>query len=125
MTNCKASLPVTLITPSASGYSMVDWVQSDTSMEVIPRYVNRWIPVASKSVTSLSDQELKRLQAISILAIYGDQDSNGKQSSEQLGAKANAQVLELMGRHPVYLDSPGKFVTEVVEFISIPTTKIP
>jgi hypothetical protein len=114
------SLPVTLITPSASGYSMVDWVKTDTSMEIIPQYVNHWIPVASKSVISLSDQELERLQAISILAIYGDQDSSGKQMSELLGAKANARVQELMGRHPVYLDSPGAFVRQVVEFISTP-----
>jgi hypothetical protein len=115
------SLPVTLVTPSASGYSMVDWAKTDTSMEIIPRFVNHWIPVASKSVTSLSDDELERLQAISILAIYGDQDSSGKQTSELLGAKANARVLELMGRHPVYLDSPGAFVTQVVNFISTPT----
>jgi hypothetical protein len=115
------SLPVTLVTPSASGYSMVDWVKTDTSLEIIPRFVNHWIPVASKSVTSLSDDELERLQTISILAIYGDQDSSGKQTSELLGAKANARVLELMGRHPVYLDSPGAFVTQVVNFISTPT----
>jgi hypothetical protein len=114
-------LPVTLVTPSASGKTVTDWV-SETSTEglkaSLPKYVKQWIPVASGSVSQLSDEDVTRLKDLyynhfEIYAIYGDEDTNGRKTSVRLKTLAGADVLELQGRHPVYLDSPKEFVTAI------------
>ena len=109
--------PVSLITPSASGKTVVSWAASSTVGETLSRYVRQWIPVAALAVNSAPDDELRRLSNLSILAVYGDADKSGKASAEKLKSLAGAQVLEQVGRHPCYLDSPKEFVTEVSNFL--------
>ena len=54
---------------------------------------------------------------IPVLAIYGNQDSMGRESSMKLVHLANAKSLELEGKHPCYLDSPDAFVRAVIDFV--------
>lgn len=110
--------PVSLVTPSASGKTMVSWAASSAVHETLPRYVRQWIPVAALAVNSAPDDDLRKLDStLSILAVYGDADTPGKASSEKLKSLAGAKILEQVGRHPCYLDSPKEFVTEVSHFI--------
>jgi len=138
------SLPVSaLVTPSASGFSVTTWIQSDDDdyyeydddddtihnndnnifnplLWDLPDYVSAWIPVASQSVTDCSDQELERLKNLShlrVLAIHGDKDTKGKKVSERLFDLTEAQVMELPGEDPVYLKSPMAFVEAIGEEI--------
>jgi len=140
------SLPVSaLVTPSASGFSVTTWIQSDDDnyyeydddtihnnhnnhnnnifnplLWDLPDYVSAWIPVASQSVTDCSDQELERLKNLShlrVLAIHGDKDTKGKKVSERLFDLTKAQVMELPGQDPVYLKSPRAFVEAIGEEI--------
>lgn len=109
--------PVTLVTPSAGGRTMVSWTVSPTAKETIPKYVSKWIPVAANSINNTPDQVIPVLAAVETLAIYGDQDIGGKISSEKLKSLANAKVVELRGSHPCYIDSPKEFVDEVMKFV--------
>lgn len=110
--------PVSLVTPSASGKTMVDWAASDDT-NLLAKYIQRWIPVAAIAVNNAprSDMEKLKYLQLPILAIYGDQDAAGKLSSERLQEAANGKVVELQGRHPCYLDSPARFVTKVLRFL--------
>lgn len=109
--------PVSLLTPSASGKTIISWTQSLTAKQTLPVYFQKWIPVATNSVMNAPTDHIQMLKAIPILAIYGDQDVGGKQSSERLQSTADAKVVELHGRHPCYLDSPTEFVDEVIKFL--------
>lgn len=111
------SKPVSLVTPSASGKTMVSWAASTTVHETLPRYIRQWIPVAAVAVNRAPDDDLRKFSDLPILAVYGDADAPGKASSEKLQSLAGAQVLEQVGRHPCYLDSPKEFVTEVSKYI--------
>ena len=52
------SKPVVLVTPSASGYTIVDWLlQGDTAE--IPSYVHVWVPVATGSLQQATDAQIK------------------------------------------------------------------
>jgi hypothetical protein len=124
-----------LVTPSASGKAVVEWNSNSNSnnqnnnknapppppLPPLSDYVSTWIPVASNSVASVSPKEsLSTLfQNIdSILAIYGDQDAQGKASMKLLEQYvASAKLVELPGRHPCYLDSPQAFVDTIVEHL--------
>jgi hypothetical protein len=86
--------------------------------ETLPKYIERWIPVASGAFLTAPERDIRRLQGLlPILAIYGDKDRAGKQSSERLQALAGATTLEMVGTHPCYLDSPKEFVYEVIKFV--------
>jgi pimeloyl-ACP methyl ester carboxylesterase len=114
------SLPVVLVTPSASGWSITSWLQTTIAGEtdLLPNYVATWIPVAAGSVSSLTDSAITLgLANTPVLAIYGNQDAGGRITSERLGDLVGAQVVELVGRHPVYLDSPDEFVTTLQRFL--------
>ena len=119
-------LPVTaLVTPSASGSAVSQWVRSDyeeDQAKVIGKslasFVRTWIPVASGSVMKLSDEAVKVLQketTLDILSIHGDRDEMGKKTSAKLQNLAGANVQELKGPHPVYLESPTEFVQTVLK----------
>eukprot|EP00934_Nitzschia_sp_Nitz4_P001965 Nitzschia sp. Nitz4//scaffold100_size80364//28086//29075//NITZ4_005341-RA/size80364-processed-gene-0.32-mRNA-1//1//CDS//3329532085//1965//frame0 len=111
------TLPVALVSPSASGRTMADWIMNGDVSD-IPQFVNKWIPVACPSVASASNSQLESIVGlVDILAIYGDQDTAGGKISERLKVSSNATVLELQGGHPVYLHSPDEFVQNVLEFI--------
>jgi pimeloyl-ACP methyl ester carboxylesterase len=116
------SLPVALITPSASGKTITDWMKNG-DVSKLPTYVYRWIPVATGSVSSASAQEVSSLKdstsIFSIFAIYGNQDSMGKKVTETLRDLAGAKTLELKGGHPCYLDSPDAFLSAVSEDLGV------
>jgi hypothetical protein len=112
--------PVTLVTPSASGYSMVSWIMSGaTDLSLLPSYVAEWVPVATGSLVSASDDQIAALLDVSpfrILAINGNEDSAGGKYSARLADLVNATAVELVGRHAVYLQSPDEFVQTILEF---------
>jgi len=113
--------PVVLVTPSASGYSMVDWfINGANTATELPKYVATWVPVAVGSLPSASDAQIvSALGSIPVLAIYGDQDRAGGKLSNRLGSLVNATVVELAGGHPVYLWSPVEFVDTIIKFLGI------
>lgn len=144
--NILSGMPVTVVTPSASGYAIISlgegiMTKSSSSMKVedkvdttrnkdgggssqssnnLTRMVKAWIPVASFAVLSASDETLMQYTRanIPILAIHGDKDLKGKSVTERLkDTNDNAKGVELEGRHPVYLDSPEEFVREVMQFL--------
>ena len=107
------TLPVAaIVTPSASGYGIVDWIIQDTQGFVDS--VQLWVPVACGSVTSLNASKMELLKnapyEFPVLAIYGNEDTSGKRLSELLGDEMGAEVVELQGGHPVYLQDPDAFV---------------
>lgn len=110
--------PVSLVTPSASGRTMVTWAASSTVQETLGQYIQHWIPVAANAINTTPEKDIQNLKQLPILAIYGNRDTAGKQSSERLQTYANAQALELQGGHPCYLDSPKEFVNEVLKFLA-------
>jgi pimeloyl-ACP methyl ester carboxylesterase len=108
-------LPVTtVITPSASGSAITEWIQTDVS--TLGNYLQTWIPVASNSVQKLTPEEMQKIK-IPVLAIYGDQDKSGQESMEMLRDHGGATLQELPGRHPVYLDVPEPFVRVVMDYL--------
>jgi len=123
------ALPVVLVTPSASGYSVVSLMMSGDEQlrQELPLYLEAWIPVAPVSLSSASDDEVITTLTIDdgtggasflpVLAIYGDEDTSGGRLSVRLGDLADARVVELSGGHPVYLRSPDEFVDEVLGFV--------
>jgi hypothetical protein len=107
--------PISLVTPSASGYGVVDWINNG-DLEEFRKHIRHWIPVASPAISSASIEKLGMLD-VAILAIYGDKDILGRRVSEFLAQHANALVVEIPGSHPCYLDSPMLFVKDVMEFV--------
>jgi hypothetical protein len=113
------SKPVALVTPSASGYTIVDWI-SQSTIESLVEYVAYWIPVASPSISRAPDTSLQGLKdRLPILAIYGSKDSKGKVVSEKLHTLSNAILIQIQGGHPCYLDSPDDFTRELLDFLSL------
>jgi hypothetical protein len=110
--------PVTLVTPSASGYSIVSWMMNGDVTQ-LSNYVSEWVPVATGSLVSASDEQiiaLRDLPGFRILAINGNDDSAGGKYSARLAELANATAVELTGRHAVYLQSPDDFVNTILQF---------
>lgn len=114
-------LPLTVVTPSASGRALVSWLQGASPMEDMAKYVSIWVPVAPYSVLYATDSQLKLLLEynIGVLAINGDGDRSGRQVSERLVDVADADSVELEGGHAVYLSSPDEFVETVLGFIGV------
>lgn len=114
-------LPLTVVTPSASGRAIVSWLQGASPMDDMAKYVSIWVPVAPYSVLSATDSQLKLLLEynIGVLAINGDGDRSGMQVSERLVDVADADSVELEGGHAVYLSSPDEFVETVLGFIGV------
>jgi hypothetical protein len=118
-------LPVAaLVTPSASGTTVLDGIfgnaKNKNSMAELKGRVERWIPVATNALNQYSVAQLQNVgigRDWPILAIYGDQDKPGKRSSELLRDGAGAVVVQLPGRHPVYLDAPDAFVKTIFHFL--------
>jgi hypothetical protein len=118
-------LPVALVTPSASGSAITDWMRRG-DVSNLPNYIFRWIPVAANSVSAAKDEQvssLKEVSGFSIFAIYGDRDGPGKLTTERLQKLAGAKTLELeKSGHPCYLDSPDAFVAAVLEDLGLSAT---
>jgi hypothetical protein len=127
--NNLVTLPVSaIVTPSASGFAMVDWLQqADQQLggviaDIQRNNVQAWIPIASPSISLPTDAQLSALASHTptpypILAIYGSRDGPGQQVSQRLHRLAGAVVIELEGGHPCYLDSPDAFVETVRNYV--------
>lgn len=117
----KIDLPVALVTPSASGKTIVDWMASG-NLQDLPSYVNKWIPVACASLkTSTEDQlaKMAELEGFKIFAIYGDQDIAGRSVTNLLATSVQAKIMEIEGEHAVYLNSPDAFCTAVLDDLGV------
>jgi pimeloyl-ACP methyl ester carboxylesterase len=115
------NLPVALVTPSASGMTITDWMATGDLAD-LPNFVQKWIPVACGKVkTSTEDQlaRMARLVNFEVFAIYGDKDRGGREVTERLEHFVGAKTLELEGGHPCYLDSPEEFCSAVVKYLGI------
>jgi len=111
------SKPVALVTPSASGYTIVDWITTGKIDDLV-KYVGYWIPVASPSIGSAKESNLEGLKGrLPILAIYGSDDKGGKKVSDKLESFSDAKLVEINGGHPCYLDSPDDFIKELLSFL--------
>ncbi|CAJ1954805.1 unnamed protein product [Cylindrotheca closterium] len=113
------NLPVTLITPSASGMGIVDWM-SNGRLPDLPKYVQKWIPVACFAVSAATEDQLARLSRLEhfdVLAIFGSKDRGGRDISTRLEDYVGARSLELDGGHACYLDSPHEFSSAVLKFL--------
>jgi hypothetical protein len=114
----QVSKPVVLVTPSASGYTIVDWIMNG-DVGLIPEYIETWVPIASGSLTQATDEQVKSLGDLSILAINGDGDSGGVTVSQRLADLVGATVVELVGGHAVYLEQQDEFVDAILLFLGI------
>ena len=110
-----SKIPVAIVTPSASGKTIVDWLGDIQEMKA---YIGEWIPVATGIVARADENQLKQLGGLPILAIYGDKDEMGKRVSNTLGDLSEAKVIEIPGSHPCYLDSPDVFIQQIRKFLS-------
>jgi pimeloyl-ACP methyl ester carboxylesterase len=120
--------PVVLVTPSASGYTIADWLQSSSSssssseIQRLPTYVAVWVPVAPTLSTATDAQIVQGLgnTTVRTLAIHGSRDTSGARTSARLKrVLPNTKVVELIGGHPVYLQSPDEFVQAILDFLGL------
>ena len=112
--------PVIVVTPSASGKSIVSLVTEGNTL-VLKKIVRAWMPVASNAVLGVKDDEAFQIFSeldISILAMNGDKDLMGRDVTKKLVEVAGAKGVEMEGSHPCYLDSPTYFVDTIISFIN-------
>lgn len=116
----QADKPVALVTPSASGHTVVHWINTE-SVDSLLTYVGYWIPVAPPAVKHAGEDELKSLKdRLPILALYGSKDDPGKVVSERLQTLSGAKVVEVADAgHACYLDQPDVFVQELLAFLPL------
>lgn len=111
--------PLVIVSPSASGKAISTLADRIDGIS-LKKHMKGWIPVACSSVLKIREGAISEFvhQEVPVLAIYGDQDAMGKKASQKLKSIANAEVLELPGQHPVYLDSPQEFVNFLILFVN-------
>ena len=99
-----------VVTPSASGKTMVDWINHGDHDELLEN-VGLWVPIASPAIANVDEAKLSKLrsQGFSMLAMYGDQDKMGQQVSEKLAQVGGAKVKKFPGPHPFYFDIAEEF----------------
>jgi pimeloyl-ACP methyl ester carboxylesterase len=119
----QVSKPVVLVTPSASGYTIVDWIING-DVGLIPQYIETWVPIAPGSLGQATDEQVQSLGALPILAIYGNADSGGVATSQRLANLVGAKAVELVGGHSVYLEQEDEFVDEVLSFLGISNRRL-
>lgn len=116
--------PIILVTPSKSSKTMVDWFLNG-NVHDIPKFVDTWVPIGPNIINDLDSKDdakislLKDEEDLKILAMYGSRDLQGKYSTNRLEELAGAQVVEIPGGHPCYLDSPNEFVKEFLTFVGM------
>lgn len=102
-----------IVTPSASGFTMMDGILNG-NVDALRKEILRWIPVATNSANQYGEKDLVGAKAWPMLAVYGDQDISGKQSSNLWKTVAGAKVVELKVcarmRIPPNLLTPGQLV---------------
>jgi len=126
------SLPVdVLVTPSASGKSVLNWLeQDDKTVRTLPDYVKAWMPIGVLSVNKATPRVMDALRdlvvdgdedgkRLSVVAIHGDGDIEGGKSSETLRQNVDGvSIVELKGPHAVYFESPDDFVMTILKTIN-------
>jgi hypothetical protein len=126
--NVLSGKPVVVVSPSASGKSIVSMVssssssssQSKTNQSLLKDVVKVWMPVASSAVLKVKkDDEFKIFTKLNIpiLAMNGDRDEMGQRVTKKLVDVANAKGVSMKGGHPCYLDSPIVFVDVILSFL--------
>ncbi len=124
-THALVTLPVTLVTPSASSWSVTDWMMHSNVDGTASQYFNTWIPVAPVALTRASNQEIVSTlrpinhTTIKVLAIYGDRDKGGAALSRRLQTLVNATLVAIPGGHACYQQSPGEFVDAIAKFFGL------
>lgn len=94
----------------------MDWVRTG-NVEELPNYIRTWVPVATGSLTTATDEQVMSLVGqVNVLAILGNEDSAGGRYSNRICELAEATVVELSGRHAVYSQSPDEFVQTLLEY---------
>ena len=140
------TLPVSIVTPSASSWSVVDWMKhvddsSENSTGPAFHYIDTWIPVAPVALTLATDHQISAtllnrqtgrkkkgttgvvVPAIQVLSIYGDHDHGGAVLSRRLKSLVNATLVEIPGGHACYRKSPRKFVNAIDKFFGLKRAK--
>jgi len=124
--NVLSGKPVTVISPSASGKSVVDLTLStfgsEDRQQIFRSIISAWIPVASPAVLRVREKNehvfsIFQSMGIPVLAINGKKDAMGKKVTDKLVHTAGAMPVELKGGHACYLDSPNEFVDSVLTFL--------
>lgn len=122
--NIISGRPLSIVSPSASGKSIVslaEYAKSNTTPEkdYLTQIVHIWIPVASGSVLKASEETLSMFKKynIPILAMNGNEDEMGKLVTKRLVQYSNAEDIEIQGGHPCYFDSPDDFILLLFDFI--------
>lgn len=130
--------PVVLVTPSASGWSVVSAMLDQNDWSAIPDYIEAWVPVAPVSLSRASDEQIAGSifgttgnDSVPVLAVYGNEDTGGGRISQRLGrvgeevaaaaedsTNVQVKVVEIEGGHPAYRRSPDIFVREILDFLS-------
>uniref|UniRef100_A0A7S1FV15 AB hydrolase-1 domain-containing protein n=1 Tax=Corethron hystrix TaxID=216773 RepID=A0A7S1FV15_9STRA len=128
----KGSPPMIVVSPSASGAFVVDWITTGGKggEAVVPPFgsvVAGWIPVACPAVLSKGADILAATSRTNstwppVLAINGSKDKGGQRSTEILAKDyMSGRVVEVHeikgGSHPAYLDDSGNFITAVLDFV--------
>lgn len=109
-----------VVTPSASGKSVVDWINNG-DLEELQEKIGLWVPIASPSISAAQVEKLHTLRDDKwpILALYGDEDKRGEELSAKLAAEAKAFVKEFPGPHPFYLDIPEEFSNYLLKRLQV------
>jgi len=122
--NIISGRPLSIVSPSASGKSIVslaEYAKSNTPPEkdYLTQIVHSWIPVASGSVLKASEETLYMFKKynIPILAMNGNEDEKGRLVTKRLVQYSNAEDVEIQGGHPCYFDSPNDFILLLFDFI--------
>lgn len=109
---------VYLVTPSASGRIVSDWLEND--IDGFADIFHTWVPVAPVSMLTLDLTYLRELKdrSVRVHAVYGRQDEKGRQISIRLAEEVSASLEEIEGGHPCYLDSPNDFIASMDKLMS-------
>jgi len=109
-----------VVTPSASGKSIVDWINTG-NLDELTEMVGLWIPIASPAIETANVDRLHALQkeSWSVLALYGDQDPMGKRVSERLQKEVGATIMEFPGPHAFYFGIAETFSSYVLKELKV------
>lgn len=122
-----SGMPVTFVTPSASGIGLVDLAkvsreaqkeEEGATVSLLQSIVHGWVPVAAAGVSKADAETLNEfpLARIPVLAVHGSEDVMGVESSQKLESQSKAKVKQLGKQHACYLDEPDEFVATVKDF---------
>jgi pimeloyl-ACP methyl ester carboxylesterase len=107
-----------LVTPSASGKAVVDWINRG-DLAVLKQKIGLWVPIASPAIAQIDEERLQAVLPWPVIALYGAQDTRGKKLSQGLIQQAGATVKEFPGGHPFYLDVPNEFTSFLLQQLGV------